>query len=853
MSASDSTTRVRTRSRARAEAEAASPALVPAPAPEPAQTKAAAGGGRSRTRTKSSGANQTKTPAPAKARTRTKSGPTTPGPAQPSQDGTAPARRVTRASTVAAKAADTSTQAVPAQVPTKKRTTAARPTAGKRQVRLRERVTTAAAAAASGDTTALRARTRSMVEDTREVRAKTPTPPCDVPQTEPVRGLQTPTQASTATTDSTNVDSSLGSTPMGPTTANCAANADLDALKAAFMEEIGDHIERADESFIKEMYLDLASDTEIEAAFKKIGFNPNAPYKDGLTGCWTGLPENPVHEKDIYQPFVKVFAAILRHLASTDKRNTRKVVDTSQVAFQHSDNAAHLTKPDFAIIATGPSFELPHAKHALASTTMGYTNVAAVFDGKKDRSRGGHKAHIQQMGVYSRQILIQQPNRKYVRTAVFTEHSVRLLHFDRSGVKFSPWINIHQDPYTFVRLVLGLGSTQEELLGLDTNVQWTIKKGQKVAGTVKMVDSEGEDLTFDLIDVHPVFIRAALRGRGTTCWHAHHRAETKDFRGSQSHEQGKFHNRIWLRVVLKQYGRSLRHFTSELQAICALRDTLYAHCKLFEDKLVLHRDVSMQNILLGKPDAFPGTRGILIDFDMAVKADPRPISSIQVDCRTGTRLYQSLSVLDSYAADSKATAHDYLDDLESYLYVLTHLMYGWAGPGQEITPRPSFLLDWDNETPRIALGLKKLFIVTDIDFAGVAPFWGKACRELLTSFHEFIDDVAREKLKIIKIENPEERLNRLKKLHENRKEHYDTVKGLFDKAIAQLEQQPERATRGLALFEGSPPSPRISNKRASNEDDILDFETPSKRNRTVAYQGSRFSKPLDVENQTVRT
>ncbi|KAJ3503631.1 hypothetical protein NMY22_g18183 [Coprinellus aureogranulatus] len=434
---------------------------------------------------------------------------------------------------------------------------------------------------------------------------------------------------------------------------------------------------------------------------------------------------------------------------------------------------------------------------------------------------------------------------------------------------------------------------------LDTNVQWTIKKGHKVAGTVKMVDSEGEDLTFDLIDVHPVFIRAALRGRGTTCWHARkrggnddetvlikdswrsdgrasehtlleevkgvngvthmlhfqdHRAETKDFRGSQSHDQGKFHNRIWLRVVLKQYGRSLRHFSSELQAICALRDTLYAHCKLFEEKLVLHRDVSMQNILLGKPDAFPGTRGILIDFDMAVKVDPRPISSIQVDCRTGTRLYQSLSVLDSYRTGSWATAHDYLDDLESFLYVLTHLMYGWTAPGQEISPRPTFLLDWDNETPHIAHQLKELFMLKDIDFKRVAPFWGEACRDLLESFHDYmLDNIVREKLRIIKIEDPDARLKRLKKLHEKRKEHYDTVKGLFDKAIAQLEQQPERATRGLALFEGSPPSPRISNKRASNEDDILDFETPSKRNRTVAYQGSRFSKPLDVENQTVRT
>lgn len=180
-------------------------------------------------------------------------------------------------------------------------------------------------------------------------------------------------------------------------------------------------------------------------------------------------------------------------------------------------------------------------------------------------------------------------------------------------------------------------------------------------------------------------------------------------------------------------------------------------------------------------------------------------------------------------------------------------MYGWSGPGQEITPKPSFLQDWDNETPRIAMGLKKLFVMMDLELDGVAPFWGKPCRELLTSFHDFIAEVAREKLKIIRIEDPDERLKRLQKLHENRKEHYDTVKALFDKAIARLEQEPEGIPKGLALFEGLSSTPRVSNKRGSesNDDDVVD--TPSKRNRTVGYQGSRFSKPLDLENETVKT
>ncbi|TEB19355.1 hypothetical protein FA13DRAFT_1589281, partial [Coprinellus micaceus] len=310
-------------------------------------------------------------------------------------------------------------------------------------------------------------------------------------------------------------------------------------------------------------------------------------------------------------------------------------------------------------------------------------------------------------------MFFQQPNRMFVRTLVITEHHVRLLHFDRSGVRYTPLLNIHRNPCTFVRLVLGVSSHKEEVLGLDTNIQWTIKKGKKVAGTIKTVDSNQKQkiIIYDLIDIHPAFHRAALCGRGTTCWHARDRrgspledvlikdawrvegsisehtllqnvkgvngvaqmlhfcdglAQTKDFRGSQLPSEPP---NFLSRVCLRKYGRSLKHFASQIQAIGALRDSLVGKRIQFQ-RSVLHRDISMQNILLGLEDAHPGLRGILIDFDMAVKAGPRETSSLSSGRHAGTRVYQSLSVLDSYSDTSTATAHDYLDDIESFFFVL---------------------------------------------------------------------------------------------------------------------------------------------------------------------------------------
>jgi serine/threonine protein kinase len=50
-------------------------------------------------------------------------------------------------------------------------------------------------------------------------------------------------------------------------------------------------------------------------------------------------------------------------------------------------------------------------------------------------------------------------------------------------------------------------------------------------------------------------------------------------------------------------------------------------------KGILHRDISINNILLGKEDAEPGNRGLVIDLDMAIWID-RTTSLAGADFRT---------------------------------------------------------------------------------------------------------------------------------------------------------------------------------------------------------------------------
>lgn len=215
-----------------------------------------------------------------------------------------------------------------------------------------------------------------------------------------------------------------------------------------------------------------------------------------------------------------------------------------------------------------------------------------------------------------RQILRQQGNRNFARGALITEKSVRLLHFDRTGTYITPFFNYHNDPYTFIRLVLGLTSTDEATLGLDTSIQWVIKNGRKFSGTMKILPSpDDEAVPYDLIDVNPIFSRSSICGRGTTCWlvkqsigknvlikdawhtetrtaeHVYLEAarevaavprmicyktlgQTRDYRPDHYVSTATFHNRKKIRILMEAHGENLAKFSSRYELVAALRDVL---------------------------------------------------------------------------------------------------------------------------------------------------------------------------------------------------------------------------------------------------------------------------------------
>ncbi|KAF6760873.1 hypothetical protein DFP72DRAFT_843148 [Ephemerocybe angulata] len=285
-----------------------------------------------------------------------------------------------------------------------------------------------------------------------------------------------------------------------------------------------------DGSCLKDFYKATASDRRI-----KNFLTASALYDYG-TNTWTGISREVRDEKTLRASLVKVIKTIVAGLGNV--KGSREVVDTHHTAFPHCEDTSQTSKPSISIRATGPSFSEPWVPQGAkrVPNATGFSNVATVFEVKRDVD--ATEAAVDQLAVYNRwavfvfklsnlevdllfrQIFFHQLNRLFCRSLLLTETQVRLLHCDRSGAYKTTAVNIHDNPCTFVRLVLGLSSPHETVLGLDSTVQWTIKDGMKVAGTITTVNDSGKRIKYQLRMDEPHAVRRTVRSRGTVCWNA---------------------------------------------------------------------------------------------------------------------------------------------------------------------------------------------------------------------------------------------------------------------------------------------------------------------------------------------
>lgn len=237
---------------------------------------------------------------------------------------------------------------------------------------------------------------------------------------------------------------------------------------------------------------------------------------------WPLLKKQFKWESELYKPFNRTIQMVRDRFS---KVLPGKLKGTAQsvhgVHLKHDMPKLH-TSPDIVVLDD----ECPTCHNPSVPL---YCHARSVVDIKLDKRAGVEHDGIQ-LGLYARQILIQQPDRRFVLTFIMTEKRLRIYGFDRSGGWYTDLVDFAHDSSRYI-LVLAILVMfwSDEAIGKDPNI---VLEG-KLSATIHLRDFQVPPLGNVDIDQRRLLrtrkctlvMKAtswtrhrAVRSRGTTCW-----------------------------------------------------------------------------------------------------------------------------------------------------------------------------------------------------------------------------------------------------------------------------------------------------------------------------------------------
>ncbi|TDL22898.1 hypothetical protein BD410DRAFT_787708 [Rickenella mellea] len=337
-----------------------------------------------------------------------------------------------------------------------------------------------------------------------------------------------------------------------------------------------------------------------------------------------------------------------------------------------------------------------------------WTRVRALFELKC------HKRYrtdaLKELASHARMVFGNQVNRRFVLAVLLTDTAMTLTVFNRSGAVTSKDFDVHKNPDLFLRVAVGILFLPDEYLGYDNTID-LVKNEIRVNGKAYPIDSV-------------IYQEPSLRGRGTVCfrvvidggfgvvkdgwvdksrtdkeWSLLEEAEGVEnvaqmvdheilqFQGAADSTEKdlsfvkKSHDieiRTHVRLVVTPYGTPIYNFKDKRELLQAFIDIVKAHRDLYKNKKILHRDMSLRNMLLAESyDSLLESyrRGLLIDLDFAIRMSDLA-RHLAKGLRTGTTPFMAIHILLGTAT------HDADHDLESVFYVFCWICITRAGPGR---------------------------------------------------------------------------------------------------------------------------------------------------------------------------
>jgi hypothetical protein len=139
---------------------------------------------------------------------------------------------------------------------------------------------------------------------------------------------------------------------------------------------------------------------------------------------------------------------------------------------------------------------------------ISWENVHSTLQLKYKDGSPLYNGNAEQLSSDAFMAFSSQNTRRFFLGTSICGYTVRIYVYNRSGRVSSVPFDIHDDPRSLVRLLIGLMMCPTNILGLDASFVWT---GSYFSVTIKGV-------VYRLLDC--VFRSKTIRGRGTTCWRA---------------------------------------------------------------------------------------------------------------------------------------------------------------------------------------------------------------------------------------------------------------------------------------------------------------------------------------------
>ncbi len=167
-------------------------------------------------------------------------------------------------------------------------------------------------------------------------------------------------------------------------------------------------------------------------------------------------------------------------------------------------------------------------------------------------------------------------------------------------------------------------------------------------------------------------------------------------------------NREHRRVILRDYGEPIYKASSRTSLLAALEGCIEGHESLYTAGL-LHRDISINNLMVNEDDDNPSLPSFLIDLDLAVRVQREGTSGAKG--KTGTRAFMAIGAL-------LGEQHSFMHDLESFFWVLFWICIHYDGPGKDVGPTE--FDSWNYESDGKLVRSKKGVIDDEDDFLTTA-------------------------------------------------------------------------------------------------------------------------------------